>query len=69
MTAFRFGNNEGAGEFNKILCTDLVEQDSGYQEVLCPMLRGGCSPDEFKTFTKQWSLYAGSCEEIDDREL
>ena len=47
MTAYEFRENKGAGAFNKILCTDVVEQDSGYQEVLCPMLKGGCSPDEF----------------------
>jgi hypothetical protein len=43
----------------------VVEEDSGYQEMLCSTLRGGCSQDEFKT----WSLYAGGRDEIDDREL
>ena len=47
MTAYEFSENKGAGAFNKIPCTDVVEHDSGYQEVLCPMLKGGCSPDEF----------------------
>jgi hypothetical protein len=60
---------EGAREFDKVFYTDLVEQDSGYQDVLCPTLRGGCSQDDFKTFTQKWSLYAGCRDEIDDREL
>ena len=42
MSAYEFSENKGAGAFNKLLCTDVVEQDSGYQEVLCPMLKGGC---------------------------
>ena len=47
----------------------MVEEDSGYQEMLCSTLRGGCSQDEFQTFTQKWSLYAGCRDEIDDREL
>ena len=69
MTAFEFNENEGAREFDKVFYTDTVEQDSGYQEVLCQLLRGGCSQDDFKTFTQKWSLYAGCSDEIDDREL
>ena len=69
MTTFKFNENEGAREFDKVFYTDMVEQDSGYQEVLCRMLRGGCSQDDFKTFKQQWSLYAGCHDEIDDREL
>ena len=69
MTAFEFNENEDAREFDKVFSTDLVEQDSGYQEVMCPILRGGCSWDDFKTFTQKWSQYAGSRDEIDDREL
>jgi hypothetical protein len=69
MTTFEFNENEGAREFDKVLYTDMVEQDSGYQEVLLPLLRGGCSQDEFKIFTQKWSLYAGCRDEIDDREL
>jgi hypothetical protein len=69
MTAFEFNENEGAKEFDKVFYTDMVEQDSGYQEVLCPLLRGGCSQDDFKTFTQKWILYAGCRDEIDEREL
>ena len=69
MTTFEFNENEGAREFNKIFYIDMVEQDSGYKEVLCPRLRGGCSQDDFKTFKQKWSLYAGCRDEIDDREL
>jgi hypothetical protein len=69
MTAFEFNENEGAREFDNVFYTDTVEQDSGYQEVLCPLLRGGCSQDDFKTFTQKWSLYAECRVEIDDREL
>jgi hypothetical protein len=47
----------------------VVEENSGYQEMLRPTLRGGCSQDEFETFTQKWSLYAGCRDEIDDREL
>ena len=53
MTAFEFNENEGAREFDKVFYTDTVEQDSGYQEVLCPLIRRGCSQDDFKTFTQQ----------------
>jgi hypothetical protein len=42
MTAFEYNETEGAREFDKVFYTDLVEQDSGYQEVLCLTLRGGC---------------------------
>ena len=48
MTAYEFSENKGAGAFNKIPCTDVVEHDSGYQEVLCPMLKGGCRQDAVK---------------------
>ena len=68
MTAFEFNENEAAREFDKVFYTDMVEQDSGYQEVLLPLLRGGCSQDDFKIFTQKWSLYAGCRDEIDDRE-
>jgi hypothetical protein len=64
-----FNENEGAREFNKVFYTDTVEQDSGYQEVLCPLLRRGCSQDDFKTFTQQWSLYAGCRDGMDEMEL
>ena len=47
----------------------MVEQNSGYKEVRCPMLRGGCSHDAFENFKHEWSLYTGCREEIDDREL
>jgi hypothetical protein len=60
---------EGASEFDNVFYTDLVEQDSGYQDVVCPTLRGGCSQDDVKTFTQMWGLYAGCRDEIDDREL
>ena len=43
MTAFEFNENEGAREFDEVFYTDKFEQDSGYQEVLCPLLRRGCS--------------------------
>ena len=69
MTAFEFKENEGAREFDKLFYTDLVAQDSGYQEVLCPMLRVGCGHHDFQTFTQKWSQYAGCPDEIDDREL
>ena len=69
MTAFEYNETEDASEFDKVFYTNMVEEDSGYQEMLCPMLRGGCSQDEFKTFTQKWSLYAGCRDEIDDREL
>jgi hypothetical protein len=69
MTAFEFNENKGAREFDKVFYTDMVEQDSGYQEVLRPLLRGGCSQEDFKTFTQQWSLYAGCRDGIDEREL
>jgi hypothetical protein len=59
MTAFEFNENEGAREFDKVFYTDTVEQDSGYQEALCPLLRRGCSQDDFERFTHQWRLYAG----------
>ena len=58
MTAFEFNESEGAREFDKVFYTDTVEQDSGYQEVLCPLLRGSCSQEDFKIFTLKWSLYA-----------
>ena len=61
--------NKEDEEFDKVFYTDTFEQDSGYQEVLCPMLRGGCSQDDFKTFKQKWSIYAGCCDELDDREL
>ena len=43
-----FNENEGAREFDKIFNTDMGEQNSGYKEVLCPMLRGGCRQDAVK---------------------
>jgi hypothetical protein len=69
MTVFEFNENEGAREFDKVFYRDKFEQDSGYQEVLCPLLRRGCSQGEFKTFTQQWSLYAGCHGGMDEREL
>jgi hypothetical protein len=69
MTAFEFNENEGAREFDKVFYTDKFEQDSGYQEVLCPLLRKGCNQGEFKAFTQQWSLYAGCHGGMDEREL
>jgi hypothetical protein len=66
MTAFE---TEDASEFDNIFYTNVVEEDSGYHEMLCPTLRGGCSKDEFNTFTQKWSLYAGCRDDIDTREL
>ena len=34
-------------EFDKVLYTDNVEQESDYHEVLCPLLRRGCNQGEF----------------------
>jgi hypothetical protein len=69
LTAFEYNEMEGAREFDKAFYTDVVEQDSGYQEVVCPTLRGGCSQDDFKTFIQKWSQYAGYRDEIDSRDL
>jgi hypothetical protein len=69
MTAFKYDEMEGVCEFDKALDTDVAEQDSGYQEVVCPTLRGGCSKDDFQTFTLKWRQYAGYRDEIDNREL
>jgi hypothetical protein len=69
MTAFGYNETENASEFDKVFYTNIGEEDSGYQEMLCPTLRGGCSQDEFKTFTQKWGLYAGCRDEIDAREL
>ena len=69
MTAFEYNETEDASKFDNVLYTNVGEEDSGYQEMLCPTLRGGCSQDEFKTFTQKWSLYAGCRDEIDGREL
>ena len=52
MTAFEYNETEDASEFDNIFYTNVVEEDSGYHEMLCPTLRGGCSKDEFKTFTQ-----------------
>jgi hypothetical protein len=35
MTAFEYNETEGASKFDNVFYTDLVEQDSGYQEVVC----------------------------------
>ena len=69
MTAFDYNEMEGVREFYKAFYTDVVEQDSGYQEVACPTLRGGCSQNDFQTFTLKWRQYAGYRNEIDSREL
>jgi hypothetical protein len=47
----------------------VAEQDSGYQEVVCPTLEGGCSKDEFGKCTQMWRQYAEHHDEIDSREL
>jgi hypothetical protein len=59
MTAFEHNEMEDVREFDKAFDTDVAEQDSGYQEVVCPTLRGGCSKDDFQTFTLKWRQYAG----------
>jgi hypothetical protein len=69
MTTFEYNETEDASKFDNVFYMNVVEEDSGYQETLCPTLNGGCSQDEFKTFTQKWSLYAGCRNEIDDREL
>jgi hypothetical protein len=56
-------------EFDKVLYTDNVEQDSDYQESLCPLLRRGCNQGEFEAFEQQWNLYAGCHGRMDEREL
>jgi hypothetical protein len=49
--------------------THDVGQNSNPQEVPRPLLRGGCNQVEFKSFTQQWSLYAGCNGGMDVREL
>jgi hypothetical protein len=46
-----------------------VGQDSNPLEVPRPLLGGGCNQEQFKSFTQQWSLYAGCHGEMDVREL
>jgi hypothetical protein len=68
-TDFKFDENEEDREFDKVFYTDKVEQDSDYQEVLCPLLRRGCNQGEFEAFVQRWSLYAGCHGGMDEREL
>jgi hypothetical protein len=58
MTAFEYDEMEGVHKFDKAFDADVAEQDSGYQEVVCPTLEGGCSKDEFGKFTQMWRQYA-----------
>jgi hypothetical protein len=51
-TDLEFDENEEAREFDKAFFTDKFEQDSNYQEVLCPLLRRGCNQGEFKAFAQ-----------------
>ena len=68
-TAIEFNLNEGDLEFDKVFYTDKFEQDSDHQEVLCPLLRRGCTQVGFKAFVQQWRLYAGCHGGMDEREL
>jgi hypothetical protein len=56
-------------KFDKAFDEDVAEQDSGYQEVVCPTLEGGCSMEEFERFAQMWRQYAGHHDETDSREL
>jgi hypothetical protein len=69
MTAFEYDEMEGVHKFNTAFDSDVAEQDSGYQEVVCPTPRSGCSKDEFGKFTQMWRQYAEHHDETDSREL
>jgi hypothetical protein len=69
MTSFQYDEMESVHEFDKAFDEDVAEQDSGYQEVTCPTLEGGCSMDEFERFARMWRQYAGQHDETDSREL
>jgi hypothetical protein len=43
MTAFQYDEMESVHKFDKAFDADVAEQASGYQEVVCPTLEGGCS--------------------------
>jgi hypothetical protein len=53
MMSFQYDEMESVHEFNKAFDEDVTEQDSGYQEVICPTLEGGCSMDEFEEFYRR----------------
>jgi hypothetical protein len=69
MTSFQYNEMESVHEFNKAFDEDVTKQDSGYQEVTCPTLEGGCSTDEFEEFAQMLRQYAGHKDETDSREL
>jgi hypothetical protein len=69
MTAFQYDEMERVHDFNRAFDADVAEQDSGYQEVVCPTLEGGCNMDEFEMFAQMWRQYAGHHDETDSREL
>ena len=48
---------------------DREDEEYKLQEVLRPVLQGGCNLEEFKSFTQQWRLYTRCNEWMDDREL
>jgi hypothetical protein len=69
MMSFQYNEMESMHEFNKAFDKEVAEQDSGYQEVVCPKLEGGCSMEEFERFAQMWRQYAGHHDETDSREL
>jgi hypothetical protein len=69
MMSFQYDEMESVHEFNKAFDEDVTDQDSGYQEVTCPTLEGGCSMDEFEEFAQTWRQHAGHHDETDSREL
>jgi hypothetical protein len=69
MMSVQYDEMKSVHEFNRAFDEDATEQDSGYQEVTCPTLEGGCSMDEFEEFTQMWRRYGGHHDETDTREL